>query len=138
MAALTFGTLTAATTHFAWLPDARLSGAAPGLTVAAGLVHAMAGALTGARLLDTTRTKTALQACLLGAGTSLLAVLLLAPALALWISAEQPRPTGASPFLLMTVFVGLFSFLAAGWALLLVSAGIGWGLHRVATSRTAA
>jgi hypothetical protein len=38
----------------------------------------------------------------------------------------------------LAILIGLFSFLAAGWALLLVSAGIGWGLYRVAAWQAAA
>jgi hypothetical protein len=57
-AALAFGSLTMAVTHFAWVPEARMNGVAPGLTIAAGLAHALAGAITGRRLLDGTRTHT--------------------------------------------------------------------------------
>ena len=138
VAAIAFGSLTAVVTHFAWFPDARMHGAAPALTIAAGVVHALAGAVTGPRLVDRTRTQTSLQACLLGAGTSLLAVVLLAPLFALWVSATNAAPTSPFSFLLLAILIGLFSFLAAGWALILVSAGIGWGLYRVAAAQAAA
>jgi hypothetical protein len=133
-AAIAFGSLTAAVTHFAWVPDARMRGAAPALTIAAGVVHALAGAVTGPRLVDRTRTQTSLQAWLLGAGTSLLAVVLLAPLFAAWVSVTNAGPTSPFSFLVLAILIGLFSFLAAGWALLLVSAGIGWGLYSVAGS----
>lgn len=129
-AAIAFGAVTAVATHFEWLPDARMSGAAPLLTLGAGLAHAAAGVVTGPRLLDSTRTRTQVQACLLGAGTSLLAVLILAPALALWIASGNTHPDGALAFVALTLYIALFSYLGAGWPLLLVSAGIGWGLHR--------
>lgn len=130
-AALAFGIITAAVTHFAWLPSARMSGAATYLTVSAGLAHALAGALTGRRLLDGARTGSSAQAALIGAGTSLLAALMFAAAFAILLSRGNHSPTVMS-YLLLAVFTAIFSFLGAGWALLLVSAGVGWGLFRLA------
>lgn len=134
-AALAFGVVTAVVTHFAWVPDARWSGGIPALTFAAGLAHAVAGAVIGPRLVDSIRTRTASQACLLGAVTSLLAVIVLAPPFALWIAASNARPEGVGAYVALTFFVGFFSFLAAGWALLLASVVVAWGLFRVAAER---
>lgn len=134
-AAIAFGGVTAAITHFAWFPEARMHGAAPALTIAAGLAHAVAGAITGPRLVDKTRTRTPAQACLLGAGTSLLALVLLAPLIAGWVSSDNVRPEGVLAYLGLTLLVGLFSFLAAGWALLLASLVVGWGLYRLTVPR---
>ena len=130
-AALAFGGVTAIVTHLAWMPGARLSGAAPALTLAAGLAHAIAGAVIGPRLVDGARTRTASQACLLGAGTSLLAVAVLAPPFALWISATNAGSQGILSYVVFTVLVGLFSFLGAGWALLLASIAVAWSLFRL-------
>ena len=66
-----FGAVTLAAQYFVWVPDARMSGLAPVLSIAVGLLQAAAGAITGPRLVDATRTPTPLRAGLLGAGTSL-------------------------------------------------------------------
>ena len=41
-----------AVTHFAWVPDARMNGLVPALTIAAGVAHALARAITGRCLVD--------------------------------------------------------------------------------------
>lgn len=137
-AALSFGLSTALLTHFAWLPTTRFSGIAPALTLAAGLSHAISGAVTGPRLLDSSRTRTPAQAALLGAATSLLALTLFAPAMAAYVSAAEPPQHDPFAYLALALFTGLFAFLGAGWALLLLSAGVGAGLHRVTAASTAA
>lgn len=130
-AAIGFATTTATVTHFAWIPDARFSGAVPLVTISAGLAHAAAGALMGARLLDRSRTETPSQACVLGGCTSLAGLALFAPLFAMWLESENARPDLFS-YLALVPLVGFFSFLAAGWALLIVSIGVGWGLFRLA------
>ena len=133
-AALAFGTVTAAITHIAWIPSARLSGGIPLLTLSAGLAHAIAGAILGRRLLDEARTPTALQAGMVGACISLLAVLLFSPVFAFIVT--DAHSTSAASYLMMTAMTGIFSFLGAGWALLLASAALGAGLQRAAATRT--
>lgn len=128
-AAVLFGGATATVTFFAWFPSARLNGAVPVLCLGAGLAHAFAGALTGPRIVDVTRTRTGWQAGWLGAVTSLVAILLFAPPFAWWIAAGNASSTGAFTYVVLTVLVGFFSFLAAGWALFAVSIGVGWALH---------
>ena len=135
-AALAFGVSTAGLTHFAWYPDARMSGMVPALTLGAGLAHAVAGAITGPRLVNVTRT--ASHAALLGAATSLLALAFFAPMMAVYVSATDARPPSALGYVALTLFTGLFAFLGAGWALLLLSVGVGWGLYRLAASAAAA
>lgn len=131
--ALAFGVTAAAVTHFAWFPNARMSGYAPVLTVGAGVAHALAGAFTGPSIVSPRRALTAARAALLGAATSLAAVALIAPPLAAWVTTDNAKPVGIASYLVLTVLVGLFSFLAVGWALLLVSAVVGWGLFRLTT-----
>ena len=131
--ALAFGAVTLAVQYFVWLPDARMSGGT--LTIAAGLAHALAGSITGRRLLDGTRTRTPSQAGLLGAGTSLLALMLFAPLFTVFLYATDIRPASALSYVAMPLLIAVFAFLADGWALLLVSAGVGWALYRVATYR---
>jgi hypothetical protein len=114
-----------------------MSGMVPGLTIGAGLAHAVAGAIIGPRLIDATRTRASLHAALLGAGTSLLALGFFAPLMAVYVSSTNVRPLSALGYVGLTLFTGLFAFLAAGWALLLLSAGIGWGLYRLAASAAA-
>jgi hypothetical protein len=130
-AAFAFGSATMVVTHLAWVPGARMSGLIPALTIAAGAAHGVAGAISGRRLVDYARTPTSRHAGLLGAGTSLLALLLFAPPFALFVS-RGFQTTSLGSYLWLTFWTGVFSFLAAGWALLLVSAGVGWGLYRVA------
>lgn len=130
-AACAFGASTALLTHFAWYPQARMSGMIPALTLAAGLAHALGGAITGPRLVDRSRTRTALQAVVLGAGTSLIALALFAPAMAAYVSATGGSQSGPLGYVVLTLFTGLFAFLGAGWALLLLSAAVGLGLYRL-------
>ena len=137
-AAIAFGSATSAVAHFAWFPDVNMSGAAPVLTMATGVAHALAAAITGPRLMDRTRTQTSLQACLIAAATSLLALVFLAPLFELWVAATHAQPEGAFSYILLMRLVGLISFLGAGWALPLVSVGIGWGLYKIADRRAAA
>ena len=130
-AAICFGAAAAATTHFAWIPDARMSGRAPLLTLGAGLAHAASGVLMGPRLVDRTRTRTAGDARVLGAVTSLIACALFALAFALWVESSNAVPHGPLSFLAYAPMIAFFSFLAAGWALVLVSIGVAWGLFRL-------
>lgn len=131
--ALAFGVSTATLTHFAWYPAARMSGMIAALTLDAGLAHAVAGALTGPRLIDATRTRTSSQAALLGAGTSLLAVAFFAPAFALYVGATNVH-SSLLGYAVLTLFIGTFAFLDTGWALLILSVGVGWGLYRLAAT----
>jgi hypothetical protein len=133
-AAVSFGLSTGLLTHFTWYPDARFSGSAPILTLAAGCAHAVSGAITGPRLLDPARTRTNRQAALTGAGTSLLALVLFAPAMAAWVSASGVPPRNPLTYVVLTVFTGLFAFLGAGWALLLACVVVALGLHRMTAS----
>lgn len=129
-AAVAFAATTAAVTHFAWVPDARFGGVAPAITLSAGLAHAAGGALVGARLVDASRTRTSLEACVVGGCASLLALALFSPVFAFWLESTNTRFDLFS-YLALVPLVGFFSFLAAGWALFLVSAGVGWGLFRI-------
>ena len=129
-AGFAFGISTAALTHFAWYANARTNGMIPALTLGAGLAHAVAGAFTGPRLIDTERTRTPAQAGVLGAMTSLLAVGFFAPVMA-WYVAVTNLQISVLGYAVITLFTALFAFLAAGWALLLVSMGVGLALHRV-------
>ena len=132
--ALCFGLATGLLTHFAWIPSARFNGQIPVLTLAAGLAHAVGGALTGPRLLDASRTRTPSQAALVGARNSLVALVLFAPAMAAFVSAGLAPPHNPVAYLSLTVFTGVFAFLAVGRALLLVCVGVALGIHRCASS----
>ena len=132
-AALAFGSATMAVTHLAWVPAARMNGLTPALTITAGLAHGLAGAITGRRLIDGRRTPTFVHAGLVGAGTSLLALFFFIPPFAFFVSRGLQM---ASPwsYVWLTVWTGVFSFLAAGWALLLISIAVGWAIYRIAQS----
>lgn len=130
--ALAFGVSTLVVQHFAWHADARMRGLAPALTLAMGLCHALAGAMTGPRLLDGTRTSTASRAGLVGAVTSLLAILLFAFLFAGYLFATDVHPVGAASYVTFPFLTALFVFVGDGWALVLVSIVVGWALYRVA------
>ncbi len=127
--ALLFGAATTVSVHFFWYPSARMTGAAPALTLGIGIAHALAAAVIGGRLADTKRTPTYGHAALLGAATSLLAFVLFAPALAWWVSESDHGHSGILGFAALVIFTGFFSFLAVGWALLLISVMIALGIH---------
>jgi hypothetical protein len=73
-----------------------------------------------------------LQAGLIGAVTSVLAAALFSPAFVIFLRATSVRSSNVLSYLLLTILTGVFSFLGVGWALLLVSVGVGWGLYRLA------
>ena len=134
MAALVFGFATAGLIHFAWYPAARMNGMIPALTMGVGLAHAVAAAFTGARLIDPARTRTSSHAALLGAGTSIFALAMFTPALAIYVSSSNVGDLSVLAFAALTFFTGFFAFLAAGWALLLLSVALAWGLYRIAAA----
>ncbi len=128
--ALAFAIVTAPVIHFAWVPEARFAGAAPILTLAGGVAHAVAGAILGPRVVDVQRRDSNVNASLTGAGVSLLALLLFVAPLTFWIFVWSPADGGRLSSLLVMPLVAVAAFLAGGWALLLISALVGWALHR--------
>ena len=52
----------------------------------------------------------------------------------MWVSGTNAPPGGVISQIGVILFVALFTFLAVGWALLLVSAFVGWSLYRLAAS----
>ncbi|HEX5413358.1 MAG TPA: hypothetical protein VFZ27_16015 [Terriglobia bacterium] len=133
--ALAFGGLTLVVQHFVWYPDARMRGLAPVLTIAVALCHAIFGAMTGPRLVDGARTSTPSRAAMLGAITSLLALLLFAFLFSAYLVATDIHPVGALSYVTLPIWAVLFAFLGDGWALCLVSIGIGLALYFVAARR---
>jgi hypothetical protein len=125
--ALAFGTVTLAVTHFAWVADARMNGLV--LTFAVGVAHALAGAITGQSLLGGTHPRTPLRAGLLGAATSVLALFLFSPAFAVFIAEKDVAHEGVFSHLMLTMLIGVFSFLAVWWAFVVVSICVGWSLY---------
>jgi len=105
-----------------WQPVAHLEGAVPAITAGAGVAHGLAGALVGRRLLDHGRTRSALEAALLGALASVVAVLVFTPGFAWWVSHGSAHAPGQTSFLSLVITIGFFSYFAGGWLLLLVSA----------------
>jgi hypothetical protein len=127
-AALAFGCVTLLAQHFVWFSNARTSGLP--LTIAAGFAHGVAGVITGRRLLDSARTTTPLQAGLLGAGTSLLALIMFAPTFAVFLFATGVHPVGPLSYIAIPLLIAAFAFLADSWVLLVVSVVVGWALYR--------
>jgi hypothetical protein len=133
--ALLFGAAAITVTYFAWIPDARTSGLAPALTIAAGAVHALAASFTGRRLLDDSRTRSIAEAGYVGALTSLLAQAIFSPLFVVFLFAtDVTQPSGWIGYLLMPVLVAAFAFLAIGWALMLVSSAVGCVVYRLASN----
>ena len=130
--AVAFGISTTIAMHLAWIGSAATSGLAPWLTLAAGAAHAVAGAITGRRLFDNARTPSRLAAAFVGAGTSLIALAVFSPLFAAYLLSTNGRFSGAASYVLLPLFTAFFAFLAAGWALLVVSMGVGCALHAIA------
>lgn len=136
--ALAFGGLTLLVQHFVWVPDARMEGLAPVLTLTVALCHAIVGAITGPRLVDGARTSTASRAAMLGAITSLLAISLFALLFSAYLVATDIRPEGAMSYITLPIWAILFAFLGDGWVLCLVSIGVGLALYYLAARPGAA
>jgi hypothetical protein len=130
--AVAFGITATIAMHLAWIGSAATSGLAPWLTIAAGAAHAAAGAITGRRLLDNFRTRSRLAAAFVGAGTSLIALAVFSPLFAAYLMSTNGGFSGAASYVLLPLFTAFFAFLAAGWALLVVSMGVGCALHAIA------
>lgn len=130
-AGICFGTAAATTTHFAWIPDTPIGGRLSQLTLCAGLAHAASAAVLGRRLLDRARTRTAGQARALGAMTSVIACVIFAIGSSLLLQSSNAAQHESLSFLAYVPFVALFSFLAVGWALMLVSIAVAWGLFEL-------
>jgi len=132
LSALLFGGAALMVIYFAWIPDARTSGLTPALTIVGGAVHALAGALTGRRLFDERRTRSFAEAGLVGALTSLLAMAIFSPLFAIFLFVtDAARPSSWITYVLMPMFIAAFSFLAIGWALVLVSGAIACALYGI-------
>jgi hypothetical protein len=134
VSAVAFGAVTMVVIHLAWLPSARTSGLTPALTVAAGLAHALAAAFTAPRLLNGARTRSLSHAAIIGACTSLLALALFSPSYAAFLLATELHRTSLFSYFAVPLFIAVFGFLAAGWALLLVSIVVACVLYRIANT----
>jgi hypothetical protein len=132
-AAIVFGSATMLVTYFAWIPTARTSVGAIYLSVAAGAAHALAGFIVGPSLVDAARTPSAEIAALRGSGISLLALAFFAIGYSAFLFASEAWTITIGSLLAFPLFTAFFAFFAAGWALLLVSTLIGWGMHKLVT-----
>jgi hypothetical protein len=132
--ALAFGGVAALVTHFAWAADVRLSGGVPALSIGCGLAHAIAGAGLGPSVIGADRTATRSKSLLRGAQVSLLAQVLFDIPFSIWLGAANTAHSGILSRIGFTALVAFFAFLAAGWALCVVSAAVGlalfWLAHR--------
>ena len=130
-ASIAFGSTTALVAYFAWVPSARTSVGVIYLAVAAGLAHALAGAIVGPSLIHPERTPNDKAAVLRGAGVSLLAWAFFSIAFSgFLLLADGWTLTFGSAFGL-PIYTAVFAFFALGWALLIVSAFVGWGIHKL-------
>ena len=105
----------------------------PELTLGIGLTHALVGALIGSRLADRARTFKPSHAMWLGAATSLLALAISVPLFSVYVYAEGTLQSTPPEIAVVTLLMDLFDFVVAGWALILLSAGIGWSLYLFAS-----
>jgi hypothetical protein len=132
--AITYVILTSLLVHFTWYSTARTKGMIPALTLGVGIAHAIAGAINGKRLINSKRTKSGARAALLGATNSLIAFAIFSPVLAFYVSTSNAGKSNALEFVLLSILTGFFAFLAVGWALLLLSVTIAFGLYYIATN----
>ena len=130
-ASIAFGSATALLTYFAWVPNARTSARAIYLSIAAGVAHAFAGAIVGPSLVDPGQTPTDGVAVLRSAGASLLALFCFAIAFSGYLQVTGDWAATIANVLGLPLLTAVFAFLGAGWALLLTSAVIGWGMRKL-------
>jgi hypothetical protein len=130
-AAIIFGATTGLVAYFAWIPSARGSSGAVYLSVAAGLAHAVAGAIAGPSLVDPARTPNEAIAVRRGAFTSLLALLFFSIAFSAYLLLTGGWTLTLSTVLALPLYTAFFAFLALGWAMLVISGLLAWGIRRV-------
>jgi hypothetical protein len=116
---------------FAWIPGTRTSSGAIYLTVAAGLAHAVAGAIVGPSLVDPVRTPSEKDTALRGAAVSPLALAFFSIAFSGYLLLTDGSTLTLGSAFGLTVYTAFFAFLALGWALLAVSAFVAWGIHKL-------
>ena len=130
-AAIIFGATTGLVAYFAWIPGARASSGTVYLSVAAGLAHAIAGAVVAPRLVDPARTPNDAIAVQRGAVTSLLALLLFSIAFSTYLLLTGSWTLTPASVLVLPLYTAFFAFFALGWAMLVISALLAWGIRRV-------
>jgi hypothetical protein len=133
-AAIIFGATTALVAYFAWIPSARASSGTMYLSVAAGLAHAVAGAIRAPRLVDPARTPNDAIALRGGAITSLLALLFFSIGFSTYLLLTGGWTLTLAAVFVLPLYTAFFAFFALGWAMLGISALLAWGIHRVVTT----
>jgi hypothetical protein len=128
-ASIAFGLTTALVAYFAWIPSARISIGVIYLTVAAGLAHAVGGAIVGPSLVDPARTPSEKYAALRGARASLIALALFSIAFSGYLLLTDGWTLTLASVFYLPIYTAFFAFLSLGWALLMISALVGWGIH---------
>jgi hypothetical protein len=128
---IAFGLTTAPVAYFAWIPSARISMGVIYLTAAAGLAHAVGGAIVGPSLVDPARTPSDKDAILRGAIASLLALSLFSIAFSGYLLLTDGWTLTLASVFYLPIYTAFFAFLSLGWALLVVSAFVGWGIRRL-------
>jgi hypothetical protein len=134
VSAIIFGVTTALVAYFAWIPSARPSVGAVYLSVAAGLAHAVSGAIVGASLMDPARTPNDAVAVRRGAAASLLALLFFSIGFSTYLQFTGGWTLTLASVLVLPLYTAFFAFLALGWALLGISALLAWGIHKIVTA----
>lgn len=130
-ASIAFGSTTALVAYFAWVPTARVSPGVIYLTIAAGLAHAVAGAIVGPSLVDPMRTPGDRIALLRGAATSLLALAFFSVGFSGYLLRTDSWTVTLAAVIALPLYTAFFAFFALGWALLVTSAVVGWGIRRL-------
>jgi hypothetical protein len=101
------------------------------LTIAAGVAHAIAGAIVGPSLINRARTPSYQIAALRGAGISLLALAFFSVAFSGYLLRADGWTVTLAAIIAMPLYTAFFAFFALGWALLVTSAIVASGIHKL-------
>jgi hypothetical protein len=85
----------------------------------------------GPSLVDPARTPSDKDAVLRGAGASLIALALFSIAFSGYLLLTDGWTLTLASVFGLPLYTAFFAFLALGWALLVVSAFVGWGIRRL-------
>jgi hypothetical protein len=117
--------------YASWLSPTKGPGDIPLLCAGVALAHAVAAAILGRRLIHDSRDIRG--ACATGATISAAALVAFTPWFAVWVSLDNVNPRGLIDDVLFTLLVGVATFLAGWWAIMLLSAMLGGALYAAAS-----
>lgn len=128
--AVVFGVVAALVAYVQWIPAARAARGIVFLSLGVGAAHALSAAFLAPALLREEKALTPGASVGRGALVSLVAIVLFSPAFAAWVASPPASVRGGLlGFVSLSALVGLFGFLAAGWAIVAACAALGWLLN---------